>query len=94
MKLDEAMQIISAGIQKPIGFAVIFAVEDGRITRFDSFPDVAGGEAPIQAEQQAWGLAQAFAAMTVGRCIDVCVIRTENEERLPGRHISNRGPRA
>lgn len=88
MKMAEALEIIN---QKPKGFMVSFEHVEGSL-RSDNFPDKHAGEDLIPTEWEAWELARAFAAKTVGRCIHVLVV-DENLRPVPGykdRMIVNR----
>ena len=71
MKLKEAMEIIG---NKPKGFMVHFEKVQGSILASDYFPDKHGGEALIKTELEAWELAERFAEVTFGKCIDIYVI--------------------
>lgn len=75
MKLSEAMRIIESG---PSGYMVTFERVDGPVLVSDHFPDVRAGEPPIPTEDEAWNLAERFAASTRGKCVYVYVIRRED----------------
>ena len=74
MKMQEALNIMEAEA-KPVGFMVHFIWND-KPPRSDYFPDVRNGEPPIATENEAWQMAEKFAAKTRGICIHVYVVRS------------------
>ena len=86
MKLQEAMDIIH---NKPKGFRVIFAWDDGDFLRHDHFPEL--DEPLIPTEGQASDLATRFARVTVGETHNVAVI-DENSELVPKYEKSKLNP--
>lgn len=72
MKMHEAMRIIRD--VKPKGYMVSFERSDGRFLTSDYFPDKHAGEPLIETEEEAWELAQRFAANTTGRYVNVYVV--------------------
>ena len=77
MKMDEAMEIMK-GTPAQAGYMVHFEKVVGRTLESGYFPDVRAGEPPIETEEEAWQLAQKFAAKTRGKYINIYVIRREN----------------
>lgn len=93
MKMQEALSVMTGKV-KPAGFMVTFEHVEGNMLRSDHFPDVHCGETPIETEELAWALAATFASKTVGKCVNVYVIRREDFTPVPGyksRLITNRG---
>lgn len=91
MLMHEAMRIISAE-PNPKGYMVSFDRKEGRFLASDYFPDKRWGEPLIPTEEEAWVLAQRFAAKTVGRCVNVYVV-AHDFVPVPGyaaRKIDNR----
>lgn len=91
MLMHEAMQVINDE-PKPMGYMISFDRTDGRFLTSDHFPDKHRGEPLIPTEEEAWVLAQKFAAKTVGRCVNLCVV-AHDFEPVPGyktRKIENR----
>lgn len=89
MLMSEAMRVINSD-PRPTGYMVSFERKEGRFLLSDYFP--ARGEPPIPTEKEAWGLAQKFAAKTVGECVNVYVM-TQDFVPVPGyeaRQIENR----
>jgi len=71
MKMAEAMEIIN----NAPGFMVHFNRIEGNCLTGDHFPDGRAGEDLIETEEEAWDLANKFAASTKGKCVDIYVIR-------------------
>lgn len=91
MLMYEAMRVINDE-PKPMGYMVSFERKEGRFLAGDHFPDKHRGEALIPTEEEAWALAQKFAAKTVGRCVNVYVV-AHDFVPVPGyeaRKIENR----
>ena len=92
MKMQEAMKIMEDA-PKPAGFMVHFEHVLGAMLSGDYFPDVRAGEQPIATEEEAWKMAQQFAAKTRKRCVNVYVILREDFTPVQGyseRMIENR----
>lgn len=90
MLMHEALRIINE--PKPMGYMVSFERKEGLILAGDYFPDKHRGDPLIPTEEEAWMLAQKFAARTVGKCVNVYVI-THDFVPVPGyeaRKIENR----
>lgn len=75
MKMSKALSIIATGEMEP-GFMVHFERREDGLLVTDYFPDKHAGEPLIATEEEAWELAQKFAAATVGRCVNVYVVRS------------------
>ena len=75
MKMQEALRIINTDILEP-GFMVAFERVEGGILASDYFPDQVAGEPLIKTEEEAWRLAEEFAARTWGRCVNLYVIKS------------------
>jgi len=91
MLMHEAMRVINDD-PKPMGYMVSFERKEGRFLASDHFPDKHRGEPLIPTEEEAWALAQKFAAKTVGRCVNVYVM-AHDFVPVPGyeaRKIENR----
>jgi len=91
MLMHEAMRIINDE-QNPMGYMVSFERKEGRFLTSDHFPDKRRGDILIPTEEEAWVLAQKFAARTVGKCVNVYVI-SHDFVPVPGykaRKIENR----
>lgn len=91
MLMHEAMKIMNDE-PKPIGYMVSFERKEGQFLASDHFPDKHRGEPMISTEEEAWALAQKFAARTVGKCVNVYVI-THDFVPVPGyegKKIENR----
>lgn len=71
MKLREALEIIGRE-QGNKGYRVSFEHREGKMLASDYFP--ARDEPLIEKEETAWWLARAFAAQTVGRCVNIGVV--------------------
>lgn len=91
MLMCEAMQIIEREPEPP-GYMVSFERVEGMFLASDHFPDKHQGEPLIPTEEEAWDLAQRFAAKTVGRCVNIYVV-AHDFHPVPGyrdRMIPNR----
>lgn len=91
MKMQEAEKIMEHGLAKP-GFMVSFERVVGVVLHGDYFPDVRSGEPPIATEEEAWQIAQKFAAKTRGKYVNIYVVTT-GFDPVPGyecRKIENR----
>lgn len=92
MKMQEAMKIM-AGIPNRAGFLVHFEHAGGGFLRSDYFPDVRVGEEPIKTEDEAWEMAEQFAARTRRRMVNIYVVHAEDftpVDRYAARKIANR----
>jgi hypothetical protein len=89
MTMQEAMDIIN---NKPKGYMVVFEWIDGSILKSDYFPDGDGGEKLIEAEWEAWELANRFAKVTKGRTCNIYVVddKFSPVEGYEDRQIANR----
>ena len=82
MRIQDALREIAGLAEGPQGWIVVFTRpvggkrDKGRIfvIQQDQFPDVDAGEKPIRTEEEAWALAEAFAAKTVGWTRDVMAV--------------------
>lgn len=75
MKFEQAINIIN---NVPKGFYVVFERVRDKILESDMFPDSQSGEQPIKTEAEAWALAQAFAARTWGKYVNIYVVHAED----------------
>jgi hypothetical protein len=78
MKLSTAMKIID----KKCGYLIHFEWIEGSILRTDYFPDVHSGEAPIENESEAIGLAELFADATKGNTCNLYLVRGSGPRRF------------
>ena len=83
MKYTEALKIINS---EP-GYMVSFEWAEGGMLRSDCFPDKHSGEELIKTEREAWEIARKFASKTVGRCVNIYVIRGDNFTPVGGYEI-------
>jgi hypothetical protein len=74
MKMIDAMEIINGGTS---GFMVSLEWRNGNFLRSDHFPDRRGGENLIPTEEKAWTLATEFAKKTVGKAVNIYVIKSD-----------------
>lgn len=72
------------------GYMVRFTRSSGGCYVSDNFPDVLGGEEAFGSPDEAWKWAQAFAAKTVGTCLNVHVV-DQDWKKVKGDTIPNRG---
>jgi len=77
MKIRDAMNVINEPTFAQAGFMVHFERVEGHMLCGDGFPDKHGGEPLIANESDAWDLAAKFAAKTVGRCVNIYVVRAD-----------------
>lgn len=91
MKMSKALAVIAAGELDP-GFMVHFERREDGLLVTDYFPDKHAGEPMIATEEEAWELAQKFAAATVDRCVNVYVVGANFSpvKGYEGRKIKNR----
>jgi len=83
MKVSEATAIIG-GKERREGYCVTFEVRDRGMLVGDHFPDVRAGEPGIASEEEAWGLAAAFAHVKQKRdVVNVYVIRASDFTPVP-----------
>ena len=85
MKYKEALKIINSDTNP--GYMVSFEWAESGILRSDHFPDKHAGEKLIETEKEAWDLARKFATKTVGRCVNIYVIRGDNFTPVRGYEI-------
>jgi hypothetical protein len=80
MKLRDAVDIIHGNYTER--FRVSFEHKDGCCYTGDCFPD--RSEPPLSTEEEAWTLARQFAARTVGRCVNIYVVRDSDFSPVDG----------
>ena len=91
MKYYEALKIINEGLNP--GFMVHFEWKKGGMLYSDYFPDKHAGEKLIESEEEAWELAKRFARKTVGKCVNIYVIKGSDFTPVDGyknKEIENR----
>lgn len=100
MRIQEALREIAGLHDAPTGYVVSFhrpvdgkaAVGRGQfISTVDRFPDIDAGEMPIRDEEEAWALAEAFAAKTAGwtRWVTVCPVPHTSQKRRQSHRYFN-----
>lgn len=73
MKMKEAMKIIEGHND---GFMVSFEWKRGGVLYSDHFPDKHAGEELVHPEKEAWLLAAEFAKKTVGKAVNIYVVKS------------------
>ena len=82
MKYYEALKIINEGLNP--GYMVHFEWKKGGMLHSDYFPEKSANEKLIESEEEAWDLARKFASKTVGKCLNIYVIRGDNFTPVSG----------
>jgi len=79
MKLSDAL----APNRGPYGFVVSFEIRKRGLLEGDHFPDVRRGEGPIASEEEAWQLADKFAA-NYAQAVNIHVCESHHFVPVPG----------
>lgn len=90
MNMQDAMEIIEG---RKRGFLVHLEHMRGGMLHSDYFPDVRGGDEPIETEEEAWRMATQFASKTRGKCVNLYAVHSHDFTPVPGymgRKIENR----